>query len=190
MQKDTSFGGRFWKPDDLVIGQVFAPLVAAGVTAAAAQVSVPVLPVPVTLQTLAVMLCGLVLGVRGGVVSQLMYLAGGLAGLPIFANLQGGPAVLFGPTGGYLLAFPLLAAFCGWMSWKGWDKKVWTSVLGMVAGSSGLLAIGSLWLSLFLNQDLGQSFAVGFVPFFAIETIKALVAAGAMPLAWKLFPQK
>ncbi len=161
-------------------------------TAIAAQISIPIEPVPVTLQTAAVMLSGLILGAKRGAISQLIYLSIGLLGMPVFANLQSGPLTVFGPTGGYLVAFPILAWLCGFVADKKWDRQLWSSILGMIVGSCLLLTIGSLWLSAFVPGGVRSAFALGFMPFFAIETIKAILIAGAMPLAWKLlsFPKQ
>ena len=98
---------------DLALATLFAALTALGAQIA---VRLPFSPVPVTLQVLMVIGCGLILGSRRGLTSQLTYLAAGVLGLPVFAGGTGGPAVILGPTGGYLLAFPVAAFAAGWLS--------------------------------------------------------------------------
>src|SRR5690349_5353695 len=128
-----------------------AVLFVAALTAAAAQVSVP-LPfsqVPFTFQPMVVLLGGLAIGPRLGLASQCLYLAAGIVGLPVFAasaTLPPGALRLLGPTGGYLLSYPLAAFLTGYLAERGFDRRYLTSVIAMFAGLLVVYACGALWL--------------------------------------------
>jgi biotin transport system substrate-specific component len=161
-------------------------------TAAAAQVSVPLpfTPVPFTLQPMVVLVGGAALGARLGLVSQLLYLAAGAAGLPVFAAsaiLPPGAARLLGPTAGYLFAFPLAAFATGWLAERGFGRRYMTSVAAMAAGLAIIFACGTLWLS-FLAPQLGLrgAAAAGLIPFVPADSLKVFVAAAVLPAAWRI----
>jgi biotin transport system substrate-specific component len=167
-------------------------------TAAAAQVSVP-LPftaVPLTLQPMIVLLGGLALGARLGLASQVLYLALGVAGLPVFAAspvLLPGALRLMGPTGGYLMAYPFAALLVGALAERGFDRRYLTSVIAMAAGLIVIYAVGCLWLAFFARTATGSAsvgltaaFAAGVVPFVAADAVKLLVASGVLPGLWRL----
>ena len=153
------------KPKELALISMFASLTALG-----AQVTVPVGPVPITLQVLFVLLSGLILGARLGFLSQALYLSLGLIGLPVFAHLSSGLATLYGPTGGYLMAFPLASYLAGLFAGKG---KVF-QLLG------SLLAIGVIyllgWARLGFILGFARAFYVGVLPFIGVDVAKAVVA--------------
>jgi biotin transport system substrate-specific component len=162
-------------------------------TAAAAQISVPLpfTPVPFTFQPMLVLVGGAALGARLGMTSQLLYLALGIAGLPVFAaspDLPQGAARLFAPTGGYLMAFPLAAFIAGWLAERGFDRHYPTAVLAMTCGLAAIFAGGVLWLAFFTQpaRGLAAALAVGFYPFIVADVLKLLVAAGVMPGLWWL----
>lgn len=157
-------------------------LTGALVIAALAQVRIPLpfTPVPLTLQTLAVLLIGAVLGSRRGAAAVLAYLAGGILGLPFFA---GGQAALLGPTGGYLLGFVLAAFIVGKLAERGLDRSIRTSLLPFLAGEFIILACGSLWLASFVG--FSQAITLGVLPFLLGDALKALAAAALLPAAWK-----
>lgn len=167
-------------------------------TAAAAQVSIPLpfTPVPLTLQPTLVLLAGLVLGSRLGAASQLLYLAAGLAGLPVFAvsaTLPPGALRLLGPTGGYLLAYPLAAFVTGWLAGRGLDRTYLGSLAAMAAGLLAIYAGGVLWLAWFAVTPAGTA-AVGLeaalvsgaYPFIVPDAIKLAVAATVPPGVWRI----
>jgi len=156
----------------------------ATLTAAAAQVTIPWHPVPFTLQTLSVMLCGLSLGWRRGFISQLMYLAAGAAGVPVFASLSSGLHVFAGPTAGYLLTYPFVAALLGWLAEKNWTKTLLGTAGAMAIGDSFILLCGAAWLS----RYIGWTSAVqhGVAPFLVAEAVKAVFVILALPSVWKL----
>ena len=172
-----------------------APLRAAAVglavtlTAAAAQFTMP-LPftaVPFTLTPLVVMLTGAALGSRLGFLTQALYLLLGAAGIAVFTpsvTLPPGAARLMGPTGGYLLAYPVAAFVTGWLGEHGWDRRYITSVFSMLAGLSIIFAGGVTWLSLSVTHSIPAALATGFAPFVAADVLKAAVAALVLPAAW------
>jgi biotin transport system substrate-specific component len=162
-------------------------------TAVAAQVSIPLpfTPVPFTFQPMVVLVGAAALGARLGMTSQILYLLLGLAGLPVFAAsplLPQGAARLFGPTGGYLMAYPLAAFAAGWLAERGFDRRYLTAVLAMACGLAIVFAGGVLWLTLVARpvDGLAGALRIGFTPFIGADLIKLLVAAGVMPSLWWL----
>jgi len=173
--------------------RVAAVLFVAALTATASQVSIPLpfTPVPFTLQPMIVLLGGAVLGSRLGLSSQVLYLAAGIAGLPVFAAsplLPQGAARLLGPTGGYLMAYPLAAFAAGWLAERGFDRRYLGSVLAMAAGLAVLFAGGVLWLAWFTpgHAGLGVAVQTGLVPFLPADILKLFVAAAVLPQVWRL----
>lgn len=172
-----------------------AVLAAVVLTSAAAQFTMP-LPftaVPFTLTPFAVMLTGAALGSRLGFLSQAMYLAAGAAGLAVFvpsATLPPGAARLVGPTGGYLLAYPVAAFVAGWLAERGWDRRYLTSLASMLAGLAIIFAGGVTWLSLLPGQTLASAIAAGFLPHIAFDLVKAAIAAKVLPVAWTLMGRR
>jgi len=154
------------------------------VTALAAQLAVPVpgSPVPITGQTFAVLLSGAVLGARRALLAQLVYLAGGAIGLPVFAGGGAGFLTFMGPSGGYLLAFPLAAAVTGALAERGWDRRFVTMLAAMLLGSVVIFAFGLAGLSRFVPGD--RLLATGLLPFVPGDLVKSSLAALAFPAAW------
>jgi len=166
-------------------------LFATVLTIVAAQVSVPLpfTPVPFTLQPMVVLLAGAALGPRLGMASQVLYLALGLAGLPVFAAspvLPQGFARLIGPTGGYLMSYPFAAFVAGHLAERGFDRRYLTSVLAMTAGLSVVFAFGVAWLAFGApHAGLSSAIAAGLVPFIPADIVKLLVAATILPSVWR-----
>ena len=158
----------------------------AALTGVLAQVVVPLHPVPITGQTLAVILVGSTLGARRGALSMVLYLALGVAGLPWFSDASSGWGVLAGPTGGYIVGFIAAAALTGWLAQRTWDRRVLGAFVSMSAGTLVTFAVGLPWLAASLGLTLEQTLASGLYPFLIGGAIKALLAAGILPLAWKL----
>ena len=135
-----------------------------------ARIEIPFVPVPFTLLTLGAMLAGVILGRQRGTGATLLWIVAGTAGLPVFAGGKLGPSVLFGPTGGYILALPLVVT--------GWSlvarRFSWSALL--VAGASSVLhlLVGTLWLATFVGGE--RALAVGFLPFLGAEALKGAVA--------------
>ncbi len=163
---------------NLTTRRVVAVLAFAAATGLGAHVWLPLpgLAVPVTLQTLFVVLSGLMLGPRLGAASQATYLAAGLMGLPVFAPVYG-PAALVGPTGGYLVAFPAAAWLAGWV--VGAPRPGLGSFLRLalatLLGGALILAVGASWLSIWVG-GLGPAFFAGVVPFLVGDALKSVVA--------------
>lgn len=147
-------------------------------------IPLPFSPVPVTGQTLAVLLVGSALGARRGAASALAYLAEGASGLPVFAGGAAGPHVLVGPTGGYLAGFVLGAYVCGALAERGWDRRPLQTVGSMLLGNLAILAPGLLWLSPFVGSS--RVLALGLIPFVPGDVVKIALAAALLPLGWKL----
>ena len=168
----------------------------AALTAAAAQISVPLpfTPVPFTFQPMVVLVGGAALGARLGMASQLLYLALGVAGLPVFAAspvLPQGVGRLLGPTGGYLMAYPLAAFVSGWLAQRGFDRRYVTAVCALASGLAVIFTGGVTWLALFVLPARGfaAALAAGFFPFVVADLVKLMVAAGVMPSLWWLSRQ-
>jgi biotin transport system substrate-specific component len=148
------------------------------------QVRLPFGAVPLTGQTLGVLLVAAALGWKRGVGCLLTYLAEGALGLPVFAGGATGWAYLGGVTGGYLLGFVVAAGLVGWLAELGWDRR-WYGVAAMFTlGMMVIYVCGVTYLSTFLGVQ--QAISVGFLPFLGIDAFKAAVAAALLPLAWKL----
>jgi len=158
------------------------------VTALGAQVAFYIGPVPITGQTFAVLIAGALLGSKRGALSQLTYLGMGAMGAPIFAGWQGGPAVLIGPTGGYLVGFVAAAFVVGFLAERGWDRRTWSMALAMLIGNSVIYAIGLPWLSIWLGQfaSADSVLAIGLYPFIPGDLLKLVLAAVALPSGWAL----
>lgn len=160
----------------------------AALTALAAQVSfyVPPIEVPFTLQTLVVLLAGGVLGSAAGAGSQLLYVAAGAVGAPVFAEGSAGFRVLVGPTGGYLVGFVVAAWVVGRLAERRNDRRLLTSLSTFVVGNLVIYAFGVAGLMGLAGLDLGTAVAHGVVPFVFWDLAKALAAGAALPLAWRV----
>lgn len=167
------------------VGQVGLVVLGAMVTALAAQVTVPWQPVPFTLQTLAVTLCGLALGSRLGALSQLAYLAAGAAGAPVFAGGAFGAHHLVGPTAGYLVSFVAAAWLLGWFAERGWDRSLWKLALALGIGNALILGLGWAYLASFIGPRV--AFVGGVVPFLIGAVLKSGVVVASLPSVWKRF---
>ena len=161
-------------------------LVSAGaaLTAIAAQVLVPLWPVPITGQTLAVLLVGSSLGALRGALSMVLYVAMGILGLPVFSEATSGVDVAFGPTGGYIFGFVFAAAFTGWIAQRSWDRRILRAILAFVGGTVVTFAIGLPWLALSLGLGFGATLAAGLYPFMVGGVVKLLIAAGVISAGW------
>ena len=165
----------------LVVGFALLTWVAAKVS-----VPLPMTPVPGTLQTLAVLLAGAVLGARAGAVSQASYIFMGMAGLPVFALPGSGPLYLLGPTGGYLVGFMAAAFVVGTVLEKTGGSGVMRGALAFLLGAATIHACGLAWLSVVLG-DPAEAFRAGVLPFVLFDLAKVVVATGihAGYLRWK-----
>jgi biotin transport system substrate-specific component len=164
---------------DIVLVVAFSAFVALS-----ARVAIPWWPVPMTLQPLAVLFTGAVLGSRRGALALLLYLVEGAVGLPVFAG-GAGVAYMLGPTGGYLISYPVAAGLVGWLAERGWDRKlVWTAA-AMTLGLLVIYAFGVAWLAVFLG-DLETALVQGMLIFIPGDLIKIAIATLALPGGWAL----
>jgi biotin transport system substrate-specific component len=157
-------------------------------TAVAAQIRFPLpfTPVPITGQTFVVVLGGAVLGMRAGAASQLLYLALGAVGLPVFTEASGGWQVFQGATGGYLVGFVFAAALVGWLAEQRYDRRFTTAVWLFALGNFVIYAFGVPWLMVVTGWGLAEALAKGVLPFLVGDLLKIAAAAGLTPAAWRL----
>ena len=155
---------------------------------ASAKISIPFYPVPMTLQTLAVLMLGVLLGPRLAAVTVAAYLAQGAAGLPVFAGTPEkgiGLAYIAGPTGGFLIGFLLAAFLVGVLARRNWDRTPAMMALAMFLGTVAIYVPGLLWLGAVVGWDK-PILEWGLYPFLAGDALKLALAAIAAPLAWRL----
>jgi len=162
--------------------QVFLVLAGTVFLAASAWIEVPMVPVPMTMQTFAVVLVGAVYGWRLGGATVAAYLAQGAVGLPFFAGGAAGAAHLIGPTGGYLFAFVAVAAAVGWCAERGLAKNAVSAFAVMLVGHLAILALGVSWLATLTGMGLPQAAAVGATPFLFGMVLKSALAAACLRL--------
>ena len=135
-----------------------------------------------------VLLTGAALGSRLGMLSQVIYVALGVAGLAVFApspTLPPGLLRLAGPTGGYLMAYPIAAFVTGALAERGWDRRYLSSAAAMLAGLAVIFIGGVAWLSVSTTHSLSAAIAAGFLPFVALDVVKVVAAAATLPQAWR-----
>ena len=149
-----------------------------------AQVSVPFYPVPVTMQTFAVILIGLTYGWRLGGITVALYLVEGAIGLPVFAGGKGGIIVLIGPTAGYLYGFFIAAVACGWFAERGFDRSYLKLIVPLLAGNVLLYMSGLIWLGNFIGWDK-PVLDLGLYPFIPGDLLKIALAVVLLPTIWK-----
>ncbi len=177
----SAFTVPAWLQGRSTVTQVLAVLFGTLVLAASSQVSVPMVPVPMTMQTLAVTLVGALYGWRLGGLTILVWLAQGALGLPVFAGGSGGFVRFFGPTAGYLLAFPIAGALTGWLVERGWNgSKLPLAFAAMLIGNALCLVLGAAWLAAMVG--LPKAIAVGVAPFLLGAALKSVLGAGVLKL--------
>ena len=154
--------------------------------AACAQFSIQIGPVPITGQSFAVLLTGALLGSRLGAAAVIAYLIEGALGLPFFASGGAGIVRFFGPTGGYLIAFPAAAFITGAFAEHGWDKRYLTAVAAMAIGSAVILLGGLAWFTILTNTPPVAAFKIAVLPFLAGDVVKIALAAAVLPTGWAL----
>ncbi|WP_424213760.1 biotin transporter BioY [Streptomyces sp. BI20] len=161
----------------------------AALTGIAAQIAVPIpgSPVPVTGQTFAALLVGTALGARRGALSLGLYAALGAVGLPWFAN---GTSGAFGASFGYVLGMLLAATVVGALARRGADRSVLRTAGAMVLGSALVYAVGVPYLMGATGMGLTAALAAGVVPFLVGDALKAALAMGLLPTAWKLLDRR
>lgn len=160
----------------------------AGLVGLLAQLVIPLpfTPVPITGQTFGVLLGGMALGTRRALAGMVLYVVAGLVFVPWFAGGAHGFAVLAAPTFGYLIGFVIAAAVLGRLAESGFDRKPQLTLLAMVIGTVIIYFFGVTWLWNSLHLTFGTAVKFGMLPFLIGDAIKALLAAGLLPGAWKL----
>ncbi|HEX5883057.1 MAG TPA: biotin transporter BioY [Pyrinomonadaceae bacterium] len=158
--------------------------------AASAQFVIPIGAVPITGQTFAVLLTGALLGSRLGAAAVIAYLIEGAVGLPFFAGGGGGIVRFFGPTGGYLVAFPAAAFITGAFAEHGWDKRYETAVAAMAIGSAIIFLGGWAWYAVLTNTPPLAAFKLAVLPFLVGDVIKIALGAAVLPTGWALLKRK
>ena len=148
------------------------------------SVVIPGNPVPFTMQTFGVLVVGGALGLRRGGMAAFLYVALGVIGLPFFAEGTGGPSVIWGATGGYLIGFVAAALLIGRLAELGWDRKLGGAAGATLLGTAVIYAIGVPWLAISTGMSAAEAIAAGLLPFLAIDIVKALAAAVVFPAAW------
>jgi len=154
---------------ELVICSLFSSL-----TAILTQISIPLPSVPITMQVFAVTLCGVVLGKKLGFISQIIYVLLGAIGLPVFTYFRGGVGMILGPTGGFILSFPIVAFIVGYFSEKFKSKE--GIMFGMICSLLVSYIIGTLQFCLVTNSDFFKGLTVCVIPFIVVDIIKLILA--------------
>ena len=151
-----------------------------------AKIQVPMWPVQMSLQTLALMIIGLTYGPRLAGATMLSYLAVGFAGLPVFGGVVAGPGYFLGPTGGYLVGYFFAVVAIAWLVERGWDRHLMTTILALLIGNIILYIPGLLWLGFAYMPGVMETLVAGMFPFLTGAAVKMALAAALLPLAWKL----
>jgi biotin transport system substrate-specific component len=157
-----------------------------GLLTLSAKVNLPLPYVPMTLQTLVVLMIGAAYGWRLGSATVIAYLAEGAVGLPVFAGPVGGLAPLVGPTAGYLYGFVLAAVATGWLSERGWDRSVPLLFVAMGLGHILILGAGFTWLAFGMKLGVDKAWLVGILPFIAASLVKNALGATLVPAIRRL----
>jgi len=188
---NTAFGRN-----ETLLGVALAPLDAVRqvglvigfslLAALAAQVVIPIGPIPITGSTFAVLLTGALLGSRLGAMAMIAYLVEGASGLPFFAGGTGGLLHLMGPTGGYLIAFPAAAYVTGAFAEHGWDRRFLTAAAAMAIGSLIIMLSGWAWFSILMHTSPLLTLWATVIKFIPGDIIKISLAAAVLPSGWKL----
>jgi biotin transport system substrate-specific component len=147
----------------------------------------PFMPVPWTGQTIGVLLSGAVLGSRRGFASQLLYLAEGVAGLPVFAGGAFSVAHLLGPTGGYLWSYPVAAALVGLLVERGASRSAWRLAVSLLLADTLILFAGTAWLRALFGISFHQAAVLGFYPFLVGDVVKIVLVGLSLPKVLRRF---
>jgi biotin transport system substrate-specific component len=159
-------------------------------TALAAQIVIPIGPIPITGQTFAVLLTGALLGSRLGAMAMIAYLVEGASGLPFFSGGQAGLLHLMGPTGGYLVAFPAAAFITGAFAEHGWDRRFLSAAAAMAIGSMLIMLSGWAWFSVLMRTSPMLTFYTTVLKFIPGDIVKITLAAAVLPSGWKLVEKR
>ncbi|HEY8712562.1 MAG TPA: biotin transporter BioY, partial [Thermoanaerobaculia bacterium] len=168
------------------VTNVMLVVAASAIIAIAAQIaiSVPFSPVPLTMQPLAVLLVGVILGSKRGAAAAILYLLEGASGAPVFAQLHGGAVWLAGATAGYLWSYPFAAFVAGWFSEKNWGSTIAPAVAGMLVALGVIYLGGWSWLAVLTGAR--NAFVAGVAPFVIADVVKIAIAAALLPQAQRV----
>ena len=175
-----------------LLAKALIALAGTALLAVSAKAQVPFYPVPVTMQTLVVLVLGMTLGARLGFATLALYLDEGMAGLPVFAGTPEkgiGLAYMMGPTGGYLLGYLLAATFTGWLAERGFDRSLPKAALALVAGNLLIYVPGLVWLGSVIGWDK-PVLQYGLIPFLAGDALKLALGACLLPLLRRAAPAR
>ena len=161
--------------------QIGAVMIGTIILALSSYVEVPMVPVPITMQTFAVVLVGALYGWRLGVITITAWLIQGAIGMPVLAGGAAGAHHFVGPTGGYLFAFPIAGSLMGWLAERGWNgSRVWLAFVGMVLSHAICLLLGAAWLAVIIGIE--QAIIYGLTPFFVGALLKSALGAATLKL--------
>jgi biotin transport system substrate-specific component len=166
-----------------LLTHLFLALIGAVFLIISAKVQIPFYPVPMTMQTLVVLMIGMSYGAPLAASTVFLYLFQGAIGLPVFAT-GGGLAYMMGPTGGYLVGFFFSAILLGLLASNGWGKTWQTTAVAMILGVGVIFAIGVSWLAFFVGFE--AAIITGFLPFIYADFLKIIIASFIMPAAWSV----
>jgi biotin transport system substrate-specific component len=155
-----------------------------------AKINIPLPFVPMTLQTLVVLMIGAAYGWRLGTATLIAYLAEGAMGMPAFAGPIGGLAPLLGPTAGYLYGFVVAAFVTGWLSERGWDRSVPRLFVAMAVGHIVIFGMGFAWLAFGMKLGVDKAWLVGVLPFVAGSLVKNALGAALVPAVRRLVDRR
>jgi biotin transport system substrate-specific component len=158
--------------------------VGSALLAVSAKIQVPFYPVPMTMQTLVVLVIGAAYGWRLGGATVALYLVEGAWGLPVFAGPVAGIGYMAGPTGGFLMGFLAAAMVTGLMAERGWDRSLGRVLAMMAGGHAVIFVFGLAWLAPMFQFDFGRAWAAGVAPFYAATVLKTALAAALMQAGW------
>jgi biotin transport system substrate-specific component len=187
-----TFIAAMW-PERTAAGVRIAALTLLGslALAASAKLQVPFYPVPMTMQSLVVLLLGMAFGWRLGAATVLLYLLEGAFGLPVFAGTPEkgiGIAYMMGPTGGYLIGFVAAAALTGWLAERGWDRSLWRSAVALSLGHAVLFLTGLAWLAVYIGWP--RAVAFGLRPFLAGTVVKTALGVALVRAGWAMLGRR
>ncbi len=171
-----------------VVRLALLAILGSALMAVSAKIQVPMYPVPMTMQTFAVLVIAMAYGARLAGVTLLLYLAEGAIGLPVFAS-GAGLAYMAGPTGGYLAGFLVAAVLVGWLAERRWDRNPALTFLANAAGTTIIFVLGLAYLSTLVG-GVDVAFEKGLAPFAIGALVKVSLAAAVLPLVWKLLPRR
>ncbi len=187
--KNATLAAPLWQVDGQTkyLRAIVLAVLGTALLTISAKIQIPFWPVPMTMQTFAVLVIAMVYGPVLGTATVALYLIEGAFGLPVFAGTPAkgiGLAYMAGPTGGYLAGFLAAAALLGWLNTRGWDRRFLTALAAMVLGTAVIFVLGFTWLSTLIGTE--KAFQFGVLPFLPGAVLKIGLAAAVLPIAWRL----